>query len=163
MTLIEQLDLVSNFLAENPGAAQLVPRIEGELVGPYQVLVNTGAHRVTVDEPATIGGSEAGPSPIEMALIALGSCQAITYRLWATKLGIDIDNVRVSVEADYDARGLLGVAGPGRPGLTATRVTVTVEGPGQERFDELRIAVDEHCPVLDLFSAEVPVTTELVE
>ena len=118
---------------------------------------------MTVDEPATIGGSEAGPSPIEMALVALGSCQAITYRLWATKLGIDVDSVRVSVEADYDARGLLGVSDHGRPGLTATRVNVTIEGPGRERFDELRIAVDEHCPVLDIFGAEVPVTTTLVD
>jgi putative redox protein len=162
MSLAETLDVVTTFVTENPTAAQLVPRATGELVGPLEVLVTAGDHRLTIDEPVTIGGTDAGPSPIEAALVSLASCQAITYRLWATKLEIDLDEVRVAIEADYDARGLLGVDGYRRPGLDAVRVTVTLVGPDAEASRRLHAAVDEHCPVLDLFRTGVPVTTSLV-
>jgi len=43
--------------------------------------------------------------------------------------------------------------------VTAVGVEVTVAGPGSaERCAELAAAVDEHCPVLDLFKNAVPVT-----
>lgn len=161
MSLADTLDAVTTFVRENPGVAQHVSRATGELVGPFEVLVHAGEHQLTIDEPVAIGGSEAGPSPIEMALVSLASCQAITYRLWATKLGIAAVKVRVAVEADYDARGLLGVDGYRRPGLDAVRVTVTLEGPDTETSQRLRTAVDQHCPVLDLFRVGVPVTTLL--
>lgn len=161
MSLAETLDAVTTFVTANPAAARLVPRASGQLVGPLEVLVNAGEHQLTIDEPVTIGGSEAGPSPIETVLVALAACQAITYRLWATKLGIPVVNVRVAIEADYDARGLLGIDGYRRPGPDAARVTVALEGPDAESSERLRTAVNEHCPVLDLFSAGVPVTTSL--
>ncbi|MFP3908094.1 MAG: OsmC family protein [Acidimicrobiales bacterium] len=150
MSLAATLDAVTTFVAENPEAAQVVPRADGELVGPLEVRVAVADHQVTVDEPEAIGGANAAPSPVETALVSLASCQAITYRLWAIKLGVDIDRVSVAVEADYDARGLLGVDGYDRPGFTAVRVIVTVEGAEGEPLEQLRSAVDEHCPVLDL-------------
>ena len=50
-----------------------------------------------------------------------------------------------------------------RPGFSAIRVEVTATGPeSQQRYAELAAAVDEHCPVLDLFKNPVPVTRALV-
>lgn len=161
MSLAETINRVGGFLADNPSAGQMVPTTRSSLVGALEVRVQVGDHQVTVDEPATIGGTERGPSPVELALASLGSCQAITYRLWAAKLGIPLEEVTIVVEADYDARGLLGVDGHGRPGFTAVRVSASLKGSMPERHGELHAAVDEHCPVLDLFSAGAPVTTML--
>jgi putative redox protein len=45
-----------------------------------------------------------------------------------------------------------------RPGFSAVRVQVGITGPETaERYQELAAAVDEHCPVLDLFRNPVPV------
>jgi hypothetical protein len=35
---------------------------------------------------------------VEYALAALGSCQAITYRVWAAQLGIKLDKVEIGIE-----------------------------------------------------------------
>jgi uncharacterized OsmC-like protein len=95
-------------------------------------------------------------------LASLGSCQAITYRIWATHLGIEVDSITVRTEGDLDLRGFFGVDDGIRPGFTAVRVAVTVAGPeSQERYAELAAAVDQHCPVLDLFQNPVPVTRSL--
>ena len=49
-----------------------------------------------------------------------------------------------------------------RAGFTDVRLVVELEGPeSQERYEALRAAVDEHCPVLDLFANATPVTTSV--
>jgi putative redox protein len=88
--------------------------------------------------------------------------EAITYRVWAAQLGIELDSVSVRVEGDLDLRGFFGLDDTVRPGFTAVRVEVSVSGPeSAERYAELAARVDEHCPVLDLFKNPVPVTREL--
>jgi uncharacterized OsmC-like protein len=163
VSLLEKLDRVTAYLEGNPAAAHQVPVANSELVGPYEVRARTGGHEIVIDEPSAIGGGDTGPNPGEVALMALGSCQAITYRLWALRLGIQCDEVKVRVEGDIDPRGLLGIEGSARPGFTAVRVAVSLEGPDRTRFEELRTAVDQHCPILDLFAIGVPVATALSE
>jgi uncharacterized OsmC-like protein len=143
--------------------AHAVFAAQGSLVGVTEVDIRTGAHVFKVDEPAVLGGTDIAANPVQYALASLGSCQAITYRIWAAQLGIELDTVSVRVEGDLDLRGFFGLDDSVRPGFTAVRVEVTVTGPETaERYAELATAVDEHCPVLDLFRNPVPVTRGLV-
>jgi organic hydroperoxide reductase OsmC/OhrA len=66
--------------------------------------------------------------------------------------------VTVTVEANFDTGAFFGFPGAGTPAPSAVRCSVSLEGPEPpERYEELAAAVDEHCPVLHLFSAPVPV------
>jgi uncharacterized OsmC-like protein len=132
---------------------------EHELVGATEVRVKVGSgHRLTVDEPAALGGADKAANPVEYALASLGSCQAITYRVWAAQLGVKLDNVKVDIEGDIDLRGFFGIDEQVRAGFNAVRIRVTLGGPETEaRYQELAAAVDAHCPVLDLFRNPVPV------
>ena len=125
--------------------------------------MRTGSHVFKVDEPPALGGADVAANPVQYALASLGSCQAITYRFWAAQLGIEFDSLTVRVEGDLDIRGFFGFDDTVRPGLSAVRVEVSVTGPeSAERYAELAAAVDEHCPVLDLFKNPVPVTRAIV-
>jgi uncharacterized OsmC-like protein len=100
---------------------------------------------------------------VETALAGLLSCQVVSYRFWAAKLNIPLDDVRIETEGDLDVRGFLGLRDGVRPGLGAVRVKVRLTGSGSpEQYEQLRVAVDQHCPVLDLFANPTPVSTELV-
>ena len=104
------MEATKSAVAADVKNAQVVFRSEHELVGVTEVASLTGSgHRVTVDEPESLGGGNVAANPVEYALIALGSCQAITYRLWAAQLGIALDSVRVEVEGDLDGRGFFGI------------------------------------------------------
>jgi uncharacterized OsmC-like protein len=145
-------------VAEDPAAAQALFSTHGTLTGITEVDVRTGSHTFTVDEPPALGGGGTAPNPVEYALASLGSCQAITYRFWAEHLGVSLDTLTVRVEGDLDIRGFFGFDDDVRPGFTAVRVAVSVTGPETaQRYQELAAAVDEHCPVLDLFRNPVPV------
>ena len=159
MSVASFIAAARNAVAGDPARAQVLFTAQGTLVGVTEVDIRTGVHTFKVDEPRALGGENVAANPMQYALASLGSCQAITYRLWAVQLGICFDRLTVRVEGDLDTRGLLGFDDTVRPGFTAVRVEVTVAGPeSAERYAELAAAVDEHCPVLDLFKNPVPVT-----
>ena len=66
-------------------------------------------HTLVVDEPEALGGADTGPNPVEIVLAALGTCQEITYRAYATALGIPLERVSVVLDGEVDLRGFLGV------------------------------------------------------
>lgn len=157
-SIAEVIERIREGTGSDPAAGKVLVKVSGGLTGPTAVDLQTRRHHVSVDEPGALGGEDASPGPVDYALVALASCQAITYRFWAEKLGVALDDVEVSVEADLDLRGFLGFDDAVRPGFTAVRVEVTPKGPeSAERYQELSEIVDEHCPVLDLFARATPV------
>ena len=75
----------------------------------------------------------------------------------------EVADVSVDVEGAIDLRRFYGIDDSGRAGFGDVRLVVTLSGPaGEERYRELAAAVDEHCPVLDLFRNPTPVTVEHV-
>lgn len=118
--------------------------------------------KLTVDEPEALGGTDKGPNPVELVLAALGTCQEITYRLYADALGIPVDGVSVTVEGDVDLRGFFSAKDGVRPGYAAIRATVTLDSPASEEdLNRLKETVDRHCPVLDILRNPVPVATTI--
>lgn len=119
-------------------------------------------HRLVVDEPAELGGSDAGPNPVELILAALGTCQEITYRAYATALGIPLERVSVHLTGTIDLQGFFGVDDTVRPGYQKIAGTVRLESSASpEQLEMLRGAVNAHCPVLDILQNPTPVALDL--
>jgi len=119
-------------------------------------------HKVVVDEPAALGGGDAGPNPVELILAALGTCQEITYRAYATALGIPLDGVAVKLTGTIDLKGFFAVDDRVRPGYQRISGTVRLQSSASEaELQTLRAAVNAHCPVLDILTNPVPVELDL--
>ncbi|WP_201776244.1 OsmC family protein [Streptacidiphilus melanogenes] len=66
------------------------------LTGPdYHVDIRVGRHALAADEPVSRGGADTAPTPIGLLLSALGSCTAVTLRMYAQRKGWGLDEVRV--------------------------------------------------------------------
>jgi uncharacterized OsmC-like protein len=158
VTIREAVDAVRQRVGDDPARAIVHLRSEAQMGEGTRVELRAGAFEFAADEPVSVGGTGTAPNPVQMALAALGSCQAITYRYWATELGIRLDTVTIAVDADFDTGAFFGFPGAGTPAPSAVRCAVTLEGPeSAESYEKLIAAVDEHCPVLDLFTRSVPV------
>ncbi len=60
--------------------------------------VTADGYTLVADEPAALGGTEAGPTPYAYLLTALGSCTAITVRMYADRKGWPLQSVTVWLE-----------------------------------------------------------------
>jgi SAM-dependent methyltransferase/uncharacterized OsmC-like protein len=156
------LEDTASAITGDPGLAAVRFAADCQLVGVTEVDVRLHNRVVKADQPPILGGNDVGPKPVEIALAALGSCQAMTYRFWSEKLSIHIDKLTVDVQGDLDLHGIFGLRDGVRPGFGNVNVNVHITGPETpERYEELRQAVNNHCPVLDVFTNPVPVTTSM--
>ena len=161
-TLKTILDGTASAIDADPNLAGVRVTADCRLVGVHEVAARVNGRVVKSDQPPALGGGGLAPNPMEIALAALGSCQAQTYRFWSEKLGIRINDVTVGIEGDLDIRGIFGLQDGVRPGFGQVRVNVHLSGPETaHRYQQLRQAVDQHCPVLDVFTHPVPVTTAI--
>jgi putative redox protein len=54
-------------------------------------------HRLTVDEPESVGGTDAGPTPYEYILTALASCTVMTMHAYARRKSWPLESATVFV------------------------------------------------------------------
>ncbi len=156
-------DATAQAVATDPANALVVFRAAGTPEGTVGSTITARRHVVRVDEPPTLGGADSAANPVEVYLAALISCQVVTYRFWAQRLGIAVDELEVQAEGDLDVRGFFGLDDSVRAGFQAVRVTVRISGPETpQRYAELQRSVDAHCPVLDLSTGATPVETTLI-
>ena len=145
-----------------PEAANASFHSASKLTQGFRSDVAIRQHQLVVDEPAQLGGTDAGPNPIELMLAALGACQEITYQAYAAALGIPLRSVSVKLEGQIDLRGFFGVDDSIRPGFQQITGQVHIDSDASPaQLEKLKAMVDAHCPVLDMLSAPVPVNLNL--
>jgi len=106
-TIYEQQTRV---LRRHPALGRISARANVKLVAELACEARR-ANRITrVDLPADEGGRDSAPTPGDLIRAGLGACLAMGYRIWAARLGVDIDAVEVNVTCELDVRGQLGIA-----------------------------------------------------
>ncbi len=124
--------------------------------------IEDGGWKLVADESPGDGGNGLGPDPGVLVRAGLGSCLAMGYVQWAARRGIPLNGVEVTVDTDYDARGMFGVDDSIAPGWGAVRYTVVIDSPAPaERIRELFETADRYSPILDDLSRAIPVAGEL--
>jgi uncharacterized OsmC-like protein/alpha/beta superfamily hydrolase len=99
-------------VGEPPGGAAPKDNLSETSAGPGVVLVSergtgrftqtvsAGQHQFLMDEPASMGGDDQGPTPYDMLNAALGACTAMTVRMYAQRKQWPLASVRVALVHD---------------------------------------------------------------
>jgi uncharacterized OsmC-like protein len=119
-------------------------------------------HVVEMDEPDGLDASDAAASAHEQVLSAVGSCMSVGFILNATKRGIKVYDLEITLEGNFE--NILKWAGhnaTGNPGYPEIKAKLYVSADADE--DTLRkiweIAVDGS-PVTQTVARETKVTTD---
>ena len=145
-------------LRADPARGEAVFNAQSKLGGGLNSSIDIRQFSVKVDEPAVLGGQDTAPNPVEYVLAALGSCQEITYRLYADSMGIPLNGVSVKLKGVLDLRGFFNVDKQVRPGYQRIEAEVVLDSPAPEKdLRRLKEVVDSHCPVLDILRNPTPV------
>ena len=120
--------------------------------GRFQVQVQAGGASFLADEPVAFGGLGSGPNPYDLLGAALGSCTAMTLRLYAERKAWPLVRVRVSVAHHRDAPA----------GLDVFERDVSLEGELDEAQRARLMEMAERCPVHRTLQRGAEVRTRLV-
>lgn len=64
---------------------------------------------IAIDEPPELGEQDSAVNPVELVLVALGTCQEIMYPAYASVMDIALDSVKVNASGYLDLKGLFGL------------------------------------------------------
>lgn len=129
--------------------------------GRFANQARVGRHRLAADEPIKDGGTDTGPSPYDYLLIALGSCTAMTLRLYADLKKWPLEKVQVRLRhekihakdcAECETR-------EGKVDFIARNIVLA--GPLDSEQKARLVEIAERCPVHRTLQSEVRVETRL--
>ncbi|PKQ16427.1 MAG: hypothetical protein CVT67_04665 [Actinobacteria bacterium HGW-Actinobacteria-7] len=152
---LESPDDAGEVLSVHGGTSDLADPLH-VVVSPDSVpdaLLRSGAH------PA-VGGDGDVPCSGDLLLAALAACQETTLRMVAANMGIDLEELEISMEADWDPRGTLAMGREFPVGITAIRAHTRVVVRGDEREERakrLLQSAERYCVILQTLQAGVSV------
>ncbi len=148
-------------IQDNPAGANLVFKAETRLEEGVRCSAKVrNFEPMGVDEPPELGGEDTAMNPVELVLVALGTCQEIMYGAYAAVMDIELESVEVEVKGYLDVRGLFAMAEVAA-GYKNIRFETNIKSPASpEQIRKLVETVESHCPVLDTITRSVEVSGE---
>jgi len=130
-------------------------------LGNLRQQIDAGAHTFYADEPADSGGDNAGPTPYDLLLAAVGACTSMTLLMYARRKGWPLENVevRLSHQRDYARDCEDCETKPVQIDQIERRITLKGQLDQSQRERLLEIA--EKCPVHRTLTGTIKVTDRL--
>ncbi|HMS33786.1 MAG TPA: OsmC family protein [Ignavibacteria bacterium] len=128
----------------------------------YKIEIKCREHSLTADESMENGGTDTGPNPYELLLSSLGSCKAMTMRMYAHRKNIPLRNIiiRLSHNKIYaeDCENCETKVGK----IDSIDVEIKLIGELTPEQRQSLLNISEKCPVHRTMMSEVKINSELI-
>lgn len=120
----------------------------------YTSKINARTHELIADEPTDIGGADKGFAPYELLLASLGSCTAITMKMYAERKewGLEAVDVSLNMEQEETKTGK----------HTVFLRTIKIQGNLDLKQKERLLAIAKQCPVAKILKGQIEIESMLV-
>ena len=134
--------------------------ITGESENPTKINLTAGKFTMIIDEPKSMGGTDEGPSPIQVLLMSLAGCLNVTGHEIARQKGLTLNSMKVKIEGVMNPCTFLGCSFEERAGFQNIIVTVNADMPGasEEEKEAWLKETESRCPVTDNIKADTTIT-----
>jgi len=128
----------------------------------YSTEISARSHSIIADEPKKYGGNDVGVTPYELLLASLGSCTAITLRMYADRKKWDLDEVLVHLEHFKQHANDCNSCSSDRT-AKIDKFVRTIELVGDLTFEERKrlLEIANRCPVHRTLENKIEIETVL--
>lgn len=154
----------SRYLDPEPPARQPTStgvRVAESGEGRFTQTVLAGRHRLRADEPMAVGGDDAGPSPYELLLAALGACTSMTVRMYAERKQWPLERVSVQLEHARIHASDCAECETKQAYVDRIERVLTLDGPLDAEQRQRLLEIANKCPVHRTLLGEVQIPTRL--
>lgn len=137
--------------------------IRGESQNPTRMNLRSGKFSLTIDEPRQMGGTDEGPSPVQVLLMALAGCLNVTGHEVAKQKGLVLHGMKIRIDGVMNPCKFLGCSFEERAGFQkiAVEIEPDFEGADLKQVDEWLRETESRCPVTDNIRADTSVDVRL--
>jgi uncharacterized OsmC-like protein/alpha/beta superfamily hydrolase len=129
----------------------------------YHTDILAGGHALSADEPRSQDGSDGPPSPYELLLAALGSCVAITLRMYADRKHWPLDAVQLRLCHEKIHAGDCEDCEKKTGRIDHIDMDLDLHGPLDAAQRRRLMEIADKCPVHKTMLEEVKITMHLRE
>ena len=108
---------------------------------------------------AGVGGEGTAACSGDLLLGALAACAQLTCQMVAEAMGLEVNEIAVTVEGDLDLQGTLGINREVPVGFSDIRVSFAIDAPSatEEQLDALRRKTERYCVVMQTLTTPPPI------
>jgi len=121
-----------------------------------RAIVSARGNHFVVNSAPPLGHPPEEINPVEAMLGALATCGLFVYESAAAEMAIPLAAAMVTVQGDFDARGLMGTADVD-PRVQAIRMHFTLEGPDGDQAAQLAEQFTTRCPIYTTLIKAAPI------
>jgi putative redox protein len=132
-------------------------------LGKFAQDISTANHKLIGDEPVASGGNDAGPSPYDFLLTALGTCTSMTVKMYADFKKLPLEQVIVTL--NYDKIHSKDCENCDNDTALLDHIDRKIELIGNltDEQREKLLAIANKCPVHRTLTSKIIITTELIK
>jgi len=125
--------------------------IHAESETPTRMKVRAGKFQIIIDEPSNMGGTDMGPSPVQVLLMALAGCLNVTGHEVARQKGMKLHGMKIKIDGMMNPCNFIGCSFDERAGFQTINVTVHAdfENETPEAIEAWLKETEARCPVTD--------------
>lgn len=92
---------LSSEINDEPNKSPRKAPVSVSLDGPsFTSEITIGEHSIIADEPLSVGGLNLGPTPFDLLISSLGTCTAMTLRMYLNRKKWDVSKIQVHLKGE---------------------------------------------------------------
>ena len=120
----------------------------------YRTEVRADGHLIIADEPLNIGGKDLGMNPNQFLLASLGTCTAMTLRMYADRKKWPVEKICVDLTLEV-------VKGDDQQ-TTYIKRHIFIDGNVNEEQKQRMLQIADSCPLHRMFNNPFVITSNLL-
>ncbi|MCC2597945.1 OsmC family protein [Sphingobacterium sp. FBM7-1] len=121
---------------------------------PYRTEIHIQPHVILADEPKDMGGQDLGPAPAELLLSSIGSCKAITMRMYADRKQWDLTGAEISLSISKQTGELQDTY--------FIKCHIRLDGNLDETQRQRLLKIADKCPIHKILSNPIVIESNLI-